>query len=172
MTRLWVLAAILGTTLAATPAPSGTPDAASDFRRIRALVGEWRGSVEWSGARTDRGEMNASYSETGHGTSVVENLISGGETVMTSVYHMDGPTLRMTHFCGTGNQPRLRAEGSDDPRRIRFVFVDATNLGDPPRPHVDGVELLFLDASHVELTFHFIEPKGASRERISLTRKS
>jgi hypothetical protein len=78
----------------------------------------------------------------------------------------------MTHFCGAGNQPRLRAEPGDpaNPNRLRFVFVDATNLGDPPSPHVDGVELRFLDAAHAELSFHFTTPKGDSLERISLTR--
>jgi len=90
---------------------------------------------------------------------------------MTSVYHLDGPVLRMTHYCGAGNQPRLRAEpASSDPRRIRFAFVDATNLADPRAPHVDGVELLFRDSSHVDLSFHFTAPKGDSLERIALTR--
>lgn len=170
-----VAAAILVTLHGASAEAPGAPAsaaAASDLQRIRSLVGSWHGTVEWTGARTDRGEMDAVYSETGHGTAVVENLVAGGETIMTSVYHLDGPTLRMTHYCGAGNQPRLRAEPtSDDPRRIRFAFVDATNLGDPPAPHVDGVELLFLDASHVELSFHFTAPRGDSRERISLTRQ-
>jgi hypothetical protein len=167
-----LVAAILVAAASGAGARARAVDAASDFQRIRSLVGRWRGTVEWSGARTDRGEMDATYSETGHGTAVVENLVSDGETIMTSVYHRDGPTLRMTHYCGVGNQPRLRAEpASDDPRRIRFAFVDATNLGNPPAPHVDGVELLFLDASHLELSFHFTSPKGDSRERISLTRQ-
>ena len=56
------------------------------------------------------------------------------------------------------------------PERLRFVFVDATNLGDPPGPHVDGVELRFLDAAHAELFFHFTSAKGDSLERIALTR--
>jgi hypothetical protein len=148
----------------------GAADA--DFERLRSLVGEWHGTVQWTGARTDTGEMDAVYSLTGHGTAVVENLVSGGETIMTSVYHLDGPTLRMTHYCGAGNQPRLRAEPGDPsrPDRLRFVFVDATNLGDPPRPHVDGVELRFVDAAHAELSFHFTSPKGESVERIALTR--
>ncbi len=146
-------------------------DAASDLQRLRALVGRWHGTVEWSGARAEKGEMDAEYSLTGHGSAVVENLVSQGEVLMTSVYHLDGPTLRMTHYCGAGNQPRLRAEpAGEDPRRIRFVFVDATNLADPRAPHVDGAELFFRDATHVDLSFHFTAPRGDSLERIALTR--
>lgn len=159
-------------TAASALAADAASEATADFERLRSLVGRWHGTIEWTGARTDKGEMDAEYTLTGHGTAVVENLVSGGETVMTSVYHRDGPTLRMTHYCGVGNQPRLRAEPADPahPERLRFVFVDATNLGDPPGPHVDGVELRFLDAAHAELFFHFTSPKGDSLERIALTR--
>lgn len=172
MTRLGLLVAIVGATFAAAPGgPAEAADAASDFGRIASLVGEWHGSFEWSGARTDRGEMDATYRTTGHGTAVMEDLISAGETIMTSVYHRDGPALRMTHYCGAGNQPRLKAEPApDDPRDIRFAFVDATNLGDPPAPHVDRLEMRFLDATHLQLTFRFTSPKGASLEHIALTR--
>jgi hypothetical protein len=175
-TRFGLAAGILAALLAASPgipAPATTPSAAAaDLQRLRSLVGKWHGTVEWTGARTDEGEMDAVYSETGHGTAVVESLVSDGETIMTSVYHLDAGTLRMTHYCGVGNQPRLREEPpSEDPRRIRFAFVDATNLGDPPAPHVDGVEILFVDAAHVELSFHFTSPRGDSRERIALTRQ-
>jgi hypothetical protein len=145
-------------------------DASADLQRLRGLAGRWHGSVEWTGARTDKGEMDAEYSLTGHGTAVVENLVSRGEVIMTSVYHLDGPTLRMTHYCGVGNQPRLKAADSGDPRRLRFAFVDATNLADPRAPHVDGVELFFRDPAHVDLFFHFTAPKGDSLERIALTR--
>ena len=153
--------------------PALAADTSPDLQRLKTLVGKWHGAVEWTGARTDKGELDAEYSLTGHGSAVVENLISQGEVIMTSVYHLDGPTLRMTHYCGVGNQPRLRAElpvAGDDPRRIRFAFVDATNLADPRAPHVDGVELLFLDPTHVDLSFHFTAPKGDSLERIALTR--
>jgi hypothetical protein len=169
-----LLAAIVLVAIAASTAlGADAVSAAPDFQRLRGLVGRWHGTLEWTGARTDKGEMDAEYSLTGHGTAVVENLVSEGEAVMTSVYHLDGSTLRMTHYCGAGNQPRLRAEPrGDDPRRIRFAFVDATNLADPRAPHVDGVELFFRDPTHVDLSFHFTAPKGDSVERIALTRVS
>jgi hypothetical protein len=69
-------------------------------RNVRAPARTGRGvggSVEWSGARTEKGKMNATYYLTGAGSSVVENLTVNGTALMTSVYHLDGLDLRMTH---------------------------------------------------------------------------
>jgi len=129
-------------TAASALAADAASEAAADFERLRSLVGRWHGTIEWTGARTDKGEMDAEYALTGHGTAVIENLVSGGETVMTSVYHRDGPTLRMTHYCGARNQPRLKATRIDMASgAIDFAFVDSTNLKTPDAPHVVGVEL-------------------------------
>jgi len=45
---------------------------------------------------------------------------------MTNVYHMDGPTLVMTHYCAAGNQPRLRA-ASGTSGTIDFKTDSVTN---------------------------------------------
>src|SRR5262245_26894912 len=81
------------------------------LERLRGLAGDWEGSLEWSGARTGTGRVKASYSTTGYGSAVVENLYMGDDALpsMTSVYHLDGSDLRMTHYCGARNQPRLKA---------------------------------------------------------------
>jgi hypothetical protein len=169
---LWMSARVAAAVPATTARIEGAPaPARAVFERIRGLAGDWEGTVVWSGARTDSGKMNATYYATGHGTAVVENLTVDREPVMTSVYHMDGATLRMTHFCGAGNQPRLKAERIEDGgATVRFAFVDVTNLAGPSAGHVHEVELQFLDESHVVLTFGFIAGGAVSRERIDLHR--
>lgn len=145
--------------------------AAGALARLAALNGDWAGTVEWTGARTSRGTMNARYSTTGFGSAVVETLISDGVPAMTTVYHTDGPDLRMTHYCGARNQPRLKASKIDlAGNAVDFVFVDATNLSSPAAPHVTGLELRFGDEDHVTLTFLFEEGEKRSRERIALQR--
>src|SRR3954466_3660786 len=111
-----------------------SPDGnAAWFGRIKTLQGNWEGPYQWSGARTDSGTMKVQYSTTGKGSAIVENLMVEGEPVMTTVYHLDNGALRMTHYCGAGNQPRLKAEGADaSADTVRFTFVDATNLPSPP----------------------------------------
>ena len=66
--------------------------------QIKALIGNWSGTFQWTGGRKDSGPMNATYYVTGNGSAVVENLMNENTPVMTTVYHLDGGDLRMTHF--------------------------------------------------------------------------
>ena len=142
------------------------------FDKIRSLAGDWTGTFVWSGARSSSGKMDAQYYLTGGGSAVVENLISGGSPIMTSVYHRDGNDLRMTHYCAARNQPRLKATAfSPDGSHITFSFVDVTNLASPEAGHVHGFEIQFLAPDHITLTFHFLAGSKQSDELIDLTRR-
>src|SRR4029453_105561 len=124
--------------------------------QMKALTGNWSDTFQWTGGRHDSGSMNATYYLTGNGSAVVENLMNESTPVMTSVYHLDGRDLRITHFCGAQNQPRLKARRIDlDRGAIDFEFVDATNLRSPDAPHVHGLEIRLIDANHLTLTFYF-----------------
>ena len=90
--------------------PASVPASSSDDRPLdwlTELVGEWEGESHIEGSEPRVLPARARYHLTGDGTAVVESLDLGGHT-MTSVYHEDGGTLRMTHFCAANNQPRLR----------------------------------------------------------------
>jgi hypothetical protein len=135
---------------------------------LKALNGTWRGKAEWSGGRAGSYEMTATYRISGNGTAVVEDLGSDGVTVMTSVYHEDGGDLRMTHFCGAGNQPRLKAAEIDMAKKaVRFEMVDMTGR---PGGHVGGVELRVPDADHLTIFFTFVGGKAPAIERLDLAR--
>jgi hypothetical protein len=154
---------------AASAAADNTGSAA--FSKLRALAGDWQGTVEWTGAHREPGKINATYYATGNDSAVVENLVVGGKPSMTSVYHLDGGDLRMTHYCAAQNQPRLKAGQIDLARGvIDFGFVDATNLHSPDSPHVDGLQMQFLDPDHIILTFHFITGTKRANETIDLRR--
>jgi hypothetical protein len=117
--------------------------------------------------------LDAEYYLTGNGSALVENLIMGGAPSMTSVYHLDGADLRMTHYCAAQNQPRLMASAVDlDHGQITFSFVDITNLRSPTAGHVDGLDVHFLGPDHVTLRYHFTGNGKDSDELIDLTRKS
>jgi len=142
------------------------------FDRLSSLRGEWEGTFTWSGARNASGKMGAQYYTTGNGSALVENLTIDGTPTMTSVYHLDGSDLRLTHFCGAQNQPRLKATAVDlDRGQITFSFVDITNLRSPTAGHVQGLEVRFLGADHVTLRFHFVADGKDSDELIDLRRK-
>jgi hypothetical protein len=164
-----VVAALCLVVIAVSQGEDGTGAAA--FAKLSTLAGDWEGPYEWTGSRTGTGKMDVTYSLTGNGSAVVENLIVGGTPSMTSVYHLDGADLRMTHYCGAQNQPRLKAQRIDVAKGILdFDFVDITNLRSPDAPHVHGLEIRFLDADHMTLTFLFQSGSQESRERITLKR--
>jgi hypothetical protein len=165
---LLVVVSVLGTGADLETPSSGGPAA---FERMHDLVGEWRGSFTWTGARADKGSMGARYYLTGNGSALVEDLLSDGTPTMTTVYHLDGEDLRMTHYCGARNQPRLKARAIDLKRGVvSFAFVDATGLRSADSPHVRGSEIDMVDADHLTISFEFVAGERVSTEVISLER--
>ena len=140
------------------------------FTKLHALAGVWEGTYAWSG--TEPKKAVARYSLTGNGSAVTEDLFQEGVPTMTSVYHLDGADLRLTHFCAAQNQPRLKATDFDsEGNKVTFSFVDITNLKSPSAGHVDGVELKFLTADHINLRFHFVADGKGKDELFDLIRK-
>jgi hypothetical protein len=140
------------------------------FETLRGLVGRWEGTYAWSGARTGEGRAVAVYHLTGNGSSLVESLFMNGEEApaMTSVYHLDGEDLRMTHYCAAQNQPRLKATAIE-PSRFLFSFVDGTNLRARPA-HVSRVELLPPADQGLVLRFTFATAGKEAVEEFRLDR--
>jgi hypothetical protein len=142
------------------------------FEKLLALSGNWEGSYTWSGGRSASGKIEAEYYTTGNGSAVVEDLTVDGVKSMTSVYHLNGTELRMTHFCAAQNQPRLKATSiSPDNSQIEFSMVDITNLRSPAAGHVQDLEVRFLTTDHITLQFRFVAEGKYSDELMDLKRK-
>ncbi len=88
------------------------------------------------------------YEPVAGGTSLLERIEGGepGHAAMISVYHMDGDDLVMTHYCGHGNQPTMKAAPGGD--QIAFSMTSVTNLAKPTDGHMHGLEVTFLDQDH------------------------
>ena len=163
---LWIA---LGCAAVASAFSTEQTESSKALGQFKALTGNWSGTFQWTGGRNHSGSMNATYYVTDIGSAVVENLMNQSTPVMTSVYHLDGSDLRMTHLCGAQNQPRLKARHIDlDHGAIDFDFVDATNLRSPDAPHVHGLEIRFIGANHLTLTFLFQSGSVESRAEINL----
>ncbi|RPH69825.1 MAG: hypothetical protein EHM78_13755 [Myxococcaceae bacterium] len=75
---------------------------------------------------------------------------------MTTVYHLDGADLRMTHYCAARNQPRLRAVRFDEAQgSAEFTLVDVTGVGPKNPGHVQGFFVRLLDSDRLNLRFTF-----------------
>jgi hypothetical protein len=168
LVRVAVLILLLVAVAGAQAAPS---DAAQAFQKMSKLVGSWDGRVEWTGARTGTGTMHVEYSLTGYGSALVENLSDGGPVAMTSVYHLDNADLRVTHYCGAKNQPRLKANSIDLAKNtFDFALVDVTNVKSMADPFVHGVKLELTSPDQLVITFLFEANGKKSWEHIALKR--
>lgn len=152
-------AAVVFIAVAASAAP---PDTGAGFQaafeRLKSLSGTWR--------YVEREDV-VRYYLTGNGSAVVEVFKN-----MSSVYHMDGEDLMVTHYCGANNQPRMKAVDYDpESGRLKFDFVDVTNVADPEEYYTREVEILFGDADHLEVRFNGLEAGEEFPVAIPLERK-
>ena len=121
----------------------------------KTLVGEWevkKDVVPEKEIVYEPGERTVTYHLTGNGSALVEEFHGGRG--MATVYHMDGADLRMTHYCGAENQPRMEAAIYDPVlRTLKFDFVDVTNLTEPEAYHTRKLEIHFQDKDQIQLKF-------------------
>jgi hypothetical protein len=129
------------------------------YTLVASLEGDWHGIAEWSEGRTGSYELDLRYRLTGGGSAVVEDWLVKGRSTMMSVYHLDDGDLRMTHYCGAQNQPRLRATKFDETGIIEFSFVDVTNAGEHPA-YVQAATVKVLSEDRLEVVLRFGGPAG------------
>jgi len=146
MNRLAALFAIFAA-LAVTPAIaaeakkehaalSNTPPA---FEHLKSLVGEWKG------VGPGEEKSSTSFELVANGSAIMERLVAMGGSPMINVYHPDGDGVVMTHYCGAGNQPRLRCTKDG----LAFTMSDITNWkkGDAK---MSAVTMVLIDADHMK----------------------
>jgi hypothetical protein len=98
---------------------------AGPLDQLKALEGDWNGKF------ADGNEINVSYTTISGGNAVMETFRLPDGTDMRSIYHMNGERLMMTHYCESGNQPRLQSTSSANGNDVTLNFLDITNLGEP-----------------------------------------
>jgi len=127
------------------------------FERLTALIGEWQGVGE--GAE----QTTTSFRLTSNGSALVEELAPTPDDPMINVYHPDGDAIVMTHYCGAGNQPRLRCETDGD--RLVFTMTGITNWknGDT---RMKGVTIAMTDADH--MSQEWISEMGGKSETFTM----
>jgi hypothetical protein len=139
-------------------------DAQKVLDRFKAMVGTWEGK-----------------SPKGQTSEVKYQLVAGGTAVMgeshmidddmTSMFYVDGERLMMTHFCPSGNQPRMQATISPDLKTVSFEFVDATNLAGPQAGHMHRAVYVFSDAGHYSEEWTWKKEGKDAKFQYEMTRK-
>ena len=82
---------------------------------------------------------------------LMETLQTPGAVEMITMYHPDGDSILATHYCATGNQPRMRAASqTGDVGKLEFSYVDASNLANADAEVMRGLVVIFGDADHFQ----------------------
>lgn len=160
-TSIRILIAAL--TLAAASAIAQT-DAQKAFATIKNMPGTWEGD-------TSMGPVKVTFKVTAGGSAVMSEIL--GKEDMISMFNLDGPgRLLMTHYCATGNEPRMEASVSPDGKVITFNYVDATNLATPDAGHMQKMVLTLVDDNHHTEEWTFVDHGKEHKAVFDLHRKS
>jgi hypothetical protein len=133
------------------------------FERLKGLVGTWE-AIEKGKSR----KFTAEYTLTGGGGVLMEVL--GG---MATAYHLDHGKLLLTHFCGAGNQPRMRVKAIENGgRHIVFEMYDITNLKSPDAYRSTSLDVRFHDDGTIDLAYGGWSAGQSSTQTFQLVRRA
>jgi hypothetical protein len=130
-------------------------DASAAFQALKSLQGTWAGQAMGR-------NMQVTFKVTSGGNAVMSEI--QGDEDMITMFHLDGNRLMMTHYCGTGNQPRMVGTPSPDGKSITFNFLDATNLLDSQPGHMQRLTLTILDPNHHTEKWEFVDKDGKTQQ--------
>jgi len=82
-------------------------DAHKSFDLLKGMEGNWAG-------KNNQGQpVQVSFRITSGGSALMSEIHGHGPENMITMFHMDDERLLMTHYCGAGNQPRMKVISSD-----------------------------------------------------------
>jgi hypothetical protein len=137
-------------------------DAHKSFDMLKTLEGNWVG-------KDSQGEtLEVSFRMTGGGSALMSEIHGHGPENMITMFHMDGDRLMMTHYCGAGNQPRMK-EVAADAKSVSFEFFDGTNIG-PGDGHMQRVTFAETDPNHHTEEWFFLDRGKENRQLFTLER--
>ena len=150
-----LLAACASRSPATPPTPTATApqlDASAAWAELaRTLPGTWT-------LVSDTGDtLEIAYRVVSHGSALLETYGADPAAQTLSVYHPDGRSLMLTHYCAQGNQVRLRVSAVA-PGRVTFSYIDASNVD--PRQSVMHELVFVLGADTLERTEVYVSDDG------------
>jgi len=137
-------------------------DGHKSFDLLKGLEGNWAG-------KNSQGQpIQVTFRMTAGGSALMSEILGRGPENMITMFHMDGDRLLMTHYCGAGNQPRMKVSSSDA-KSVGFEFMDGTNIG-PGDGHMQRVTFTQPDANHHVEEWIFLDHGKEMKEVFTLAR--
>jgi hypothetical protein len=137
-------------------------DAHKSFDLLKNMEGKWSG-------KNQQGQpIEVTFRMTAGGSALMSEIHGHGPENMITMFHMDGDRLLMTHYCGAGNQPRMKVISSDA-KSVSFEFFDGTNIG-PGDGHMQHVTFYEPDSDHHTEEWVFLDHGKEMKELFTLER--
>lgn len=138
---------------------------AAALERLKPLAGEW----DIIGDDGKRGP-GLVISVGAGGSAIREIMFPGSGHEMTNMYHADGDTIVMTHYCAVGNQPRMRAQAASE-GPLSFMFDSVTNLKGDEDTYMGSMVLTMVDANTIRQDWDHFTLKGGKGAPTNITFK-
>ena len=146
----FALVVLLGTTaFAHEPETPKKADPAA-FAYLKTLIGTWTSDGP--------NKTTYTYSEVSGGRCIKEHMDFGKGAGMDTVYCADGEGVVATHYCDSGNQPRLKSKPfTAGDKALSLDFLDATGLASPNEGHMHALVVEKFAADKATLTWSFFK---------------
>jgi len=156
------------TAMSGQAAPRGASESAAAFKRLAALVGEWKG------LQGDT-EINLTYTLTADGSALMEQFRAAKDAMVT-MFTVDGDHLIATHYCAAGNQPQMVTPTITEAlaKSLTFSLSHVTGMKTPGDWHNTGLTVTLEDTQHLTQvwTYEYNGKKGTNTFRFTRTRSS
>jgi len=161
MRKLAILIILVATAAVALPQQMPMPktsgpqtDAKKAFEKLKTLAGTWQGSVMGM-------SVQATIRVTSRGNAILHEVTSSGmpDNPITMIY-VDGDRLLLTHYCDSGNRPRMEGKISPDGSSVEFTLFDIT--GYTEKGFMNRIAFTIVDANHHNEESTFMLPGNKS----------
>ncbi len=149
MRKLTILIILVATAVVALPQQMQMPmpktsgpqsDAQKAFEKLKTLAGSWEGTFM-------KMSMKMTMRVTSTGNAILHEVSASGrpDDPITMIY-VEGDRLLLTHFCDSGNRPRMQGKLSPDGNTVTFAFLDVSGNTDEFLMH--DIVFTMVDADH------------------------
>lgn len=145
------------------------PAIPKEFATLKQLLGTWHGENQMGEQKVN---MTVHYKLTSGGTAITETLMAGTPQEMVTVYHKDGDSVALTHYCMLGNQPHMKLTQASN-KELSFVLHGKQGITSAKEPHMGAVKVRLLDDNTLEQQWqHFVDGKLVSTSVFTFTRET
>ena len=163
MRKLTILMILVATAAVALPQEMKMPapktsgpqsDAQKAFEIMKTMAGSWEGSI--MGMSTQ-----ITIRVTSTGNALLHEATGPGrpDNPITMIY-VDGDRLLLTHYCDSGNRPRMEGKISPDGNSVEFTLFDIT--GNTEKGFMNRIAFTIVDANHHNEESTFMLPGNKS----------